>query len=263
MRRLFYILGAFALFLGFSDHALSNLSITPTRVVFQENQRYSDVVLVNPTREKKVYEISLLNKSMNENGEIFSSDSFGPGEFSAFNAIYYAPRIIEIGPGGKQKVRIVSRINANYSDGEYRSHLLFREVIDDNQKSGINSQTESLFFAISIPIILRKGNLSYGFSLSNPQISEQASGTFLVFDINREGNMSLFGDAAVYWKREKIGELKNVATYLSVAHRKVFVKLPNNLLKTYFFDSPPLHIVFRTEDKEFSIDYSPYQKQDH
>lgn len=205
--------------------------ISPQRVTFEKGQRIVEVLIANRGSNKEKYRISLVNRAMQENGQLKPTDSPAENEYFASEILRYSPRQITLEPKETQKIRIMSRIKSNSPDGEYRSHLLVQEIPKakeaenaggNNGEIGINVQA---VFGITVPIILRKGDLSAEVKLSTPKIVKVGNTTFLEIAVNRSGTKSIVGTLNVFTDSKKIGILKNVAVYLSTPRRIISVKL--------------------------------------
>ena len=207
------------------------LVISPKRVVFEKGQRIVEVILANRGEQEETYRISIVNRKMLENGQLANADTPAEGEFFAKDHLRYSPRQIVLAAKETQKIRLMSRLKGDASDGEYRSHLLIQEVpkADAAQKAGdtegglgINVQA---VFGVSLPVILRKGDLSAQVSLSAPKINVVDGITYLEVAVNREGGKSILGTLNVFAESKKIGILKTVAVYMSSPKRIVSIKL--------------------------------------
>lgn len=231
MRR-FALFLLFLSFLPLSAHAQQGLIISPKRVVFEEGQRIIEVLLANRGNKEKKYRISVINRAMQPNGQLIEATEPAEGESFAKGFVRLSPRQTTLGPKQTQKIRIMSRLGASAQDGEYRSHLLVQEIPDASAAEnaagesddglGINVQA---IFGISIPVILRKGELTAQTSLSNPKIVTTDGETYLQVRVNRTGGKSIIGTARVLSGVNQIGLLKNVAVYMSSPYRIVSIKL--------------------------------------
>lgn len=207
------------------------LVISPKRVVFEKGQRIVEVVLANRGDVEETYRVSIVNKKMQENGQLANTDTPAEGEFFAKPHLKYSPRQVVLGPKETQKIRLMSRLKADAEEGEYRSHLLIQEVpkaeeakqsTQDTDGLGVNVQA---IFGISLPVILRKGDLKADVSLSSPKIKKIGDDTFLEVEVNRSGTKSILGTLNVFAEDEKIGILKSVAVYMSNPKRVVAIRL--------------------------------------
>ena len=113
---------------------------------------------------------------MEPNGDLVRVETPGPGEGFAGDLIRYAPRQLRLEPGRPQTIRILYRRPGELAEGEYRSHLLFQEIpkvaptpAQGEGPSGLNMQISALF-GISIPVIVRHGDLE-----ASARLTENAS----------------------------------------------------------------------------------------
>jgi hypothetical protein len=170
---------------------------------------------------------------MQENGQLMETEKPAKGEYFASDVIQYSPRQVTLPPRGTQKIRLMSRLRANADDGEYRSHILIQQV----QKAGAATSAKgpdtkdglgvniTAIFGMSMPIILRKGNLSAQATLKDPEIVKIGEDTFVKLSIERQGTKSFMGTANVFSGNKKIATLKNLAVYLSSPRRIAMIKI--------------------------------------
>jgi hypothetical protein len=120
--------------------------------------------------------------------------------------IRYAPRRVILPPGEPQAIRISARPGADLPDGEYRVHMSFAALPKVQPVSQPASDTPAQGFSVRIipvygitmPIIVRKGQLEVTGGLANPRLEQTAEGTTFAIDIARSGQASLYGDLLVY-----------------------------------------------------------------
>jgi P pilus assembly chaperone PapD len=222
-----------------SDAQVKGLLISPKRVVFEPGERVREVRLVNRGDETQKYRISIVNRKMQENGQLAPADEPGEGEYFADKVLRYGPKQVELGAKEAQTVRLMSRIKGDSADGEYRSHILIQEIpkaadaesatgaVDDGL--GVNVQA---IFGISIPVFFRKGDLTSSVSLSNPDIIKENDSTYVRFNIERSGNKSIFGTAKVFADGQEVAILKGIAVYLSAPYRTISVEVPEEYAQT-------------------------------
>lgn len=207
------------------------LVISPKRVVFEKGQRSIDVILANRGDETQTYRISVINRKMLENGQLAETDVPAEGEFFAKDYLRYSPRQVVLGPKETQRIRLLSRLKADADEGEYRSHLLIQEVPKAEEAKGASDKAGVLginvqaIFGMSVPVIMRKGDLSAQAKLSSPKIKMIGKDKYLELAVEREGSKSILGTLNAYIGSEKIGVLKTVAVYMSNAKRIVAIKL--------------------------------------
>lgn len=222
----------------------ASLAIAPTRVVFEGRERTASVGLINRGNETAVFRISFQQKRMTAEGKLEAIDKPEKNGPYADGMLRYSPRQITLPPGKTQVVRILLRKPPNLPEGEYRSHLLFREVPSDASKS-INkslSNKKNLSIriipvvGISIPVIIRQGKLTASTGLENLNLKldpKNSNAGILDLDITRSGNKSVFGDFTVYLKQGTsklvVGKANGVAVYPPLTRRKfkLAIQAPN------------------------------------
>lgn len=254
MQRFLLLLILFC-FLPLSVHAQGGgLIISPKRVIFDKGQRIIEVLLANRGDKEKKYRISIVNRAMQDNGQLMDAIEPAEGEYFAKNFIRLSPRQTVLKPKQTQKIRIMSRLKSDAPDGEYRSHLLIQEIPDAKPaESAANESTSELgidvraIFGISIPVILRKGELDAQVSLSDAKIIQIEEKPYLQLRVNRSGNKSILGTARIFTGDKKVGILKNVAVYMSTPYRVISIKLDPERAQN--LSGKNLRIVFGAEEK--------------
>lgn len=188
-------------------NAGSNLLVTPTRIIFEERTRTAQVTLMNNGTESGNYRISFINQNMTEDGNFEPVAEGEKGNFSN-SMVRYSPRQITLPPGQSQVVRLMLRKPRDLANGEYRSHMLFQSLPNPN-KSSIEKNKETPegitveiipIVGISIPVIVRKGDIKSEISLSNTKYiagNKENPNTRLAIDMNRTGDSSTYGDFRV------------------------------------------------------------------
>lgn len=237
-----FLIGVFC-FLASAQYVLAQqpkgVIVTPKRVVFGENERTKEIILANRGDQEAKYRVSIINRSMTQSGQLVPAETAADGEFFADKFVRFGPRQVTLAPKQSQKVRILSRLPSTAADGEYRSHVLVQEIPEagpaenagdaDAGALGINVQA---IFGISLPIIMRKGELDAAVELANPKIAKREGKTFLDIDLQRSGNKSVFGTLKVFADGKEVGILKNVAIYLSTPVRQASVRINDEYAET-------------------------------
>lgn len=238
-------------------HAGSNLLITPTRVVFEERTRTSQVTLMNNGTETGNYRISFINQNMTEDGKFEPVADGEEGKFSN-SMVRYSPRQITLPPGQSQVVRLMLRKPKDLESGEYRSHMLFQSLPKPN-KSNIETTSEKQdaitveiipIVGISIPVIVRKGDTSSKLTLSDPKIikgNKENPTPRLSVAMHREGNGSIYGDFRVTHTQKNglptvIGLSNGVAIYTPNTLRQY--EIPLTTSPDINITDGNIHIVF-------------------
>ncbi|PHS78133.1 MAG: hypothetical protein COB59_08720 [Rhodospirillaceae bacterium] len=244
-----------------------DLVVTPTRIVFENRTRSAQVTLANRGSATATFRISLIDMSMDDNGEMATLPDGAP--HSVANMIRYAPRQIDIAPGAYQVVRLSLRKSASLADGEYRSHMFFRAVPPESAGRSVTDETALQknelriqlipIFGVTIPVIVRQGKLSVNVGLSDtihtPKTDELPERLEIV--LNRGGNRSAFGDlVAAYQPADGgeeiiVGRISRIAVYTPNTKRNVvmILQVPEGItLKS----GGKLHVTYRATDSEGS-----------
>lgn len=224
--------------------AQGNLLVYPTRVVFNEKNSIQKVVLSNTGKDSAVYDISFIEYKMTKFGEMKLVTEPEEGLNFASTNLRYFPRKVVLGPFQSQTVKVQLRNAQSLKDGEYRSHLYFRAVEDNKKAENVNEKNDTdisvklkPIFGISIPCIVRKGVDNTNVSISDLSLSQSISKeNMLNLDINRIGNMSIYGDFLIKYitsdnKTYEVGLIQGVGVYTpgNVRTLKLKLNLPKNL----------------------------------
>lgn len=236
---------AFALFAALprpsSAQGAGDLVVTPTRIVFEDRTRSSQVTLANRGSATATFRISMFDMEMTDDGEMREAE---PNTIpSATSLVRFAPRQIDIAPGAHQVVRLTLRKPANLADGEYRSHMFFRAVPPESVGRSVTDETALQdnelriqlipIYGITIPIIVRHGALSFSSDISQAAYLP-ASGQLperLEVTLNRSGNRSAFGDLVAHYlpvdggEEIMVGRINHLAVYSPNDKRNVVMTL--------------------------------------
>jgi hypothetical protein len=174
------------------------------------------------------------------------------------------PRKVTLAPKESQVVRLQLRRKPDMQAGEYRSHLYFRAEkesaplsLEAKKDSKLMAVQITPVFGISIPVIIRSGNVNVTSTLSDMRIeNQQDTISNLKFNINRSGNISTYGDIIAEYiplngKPVEIGLARGIAVYTSVNKRIFSLRLQK--LKGVNLNSGKIRIKF-TSPKD-----SPYE----
>lgn len=234
-------IACFALTTSFNVLALGQLMVSPTRVVFEGNERTKQINLINNGSETGRFRISFVRRNMNVEGRIKEIDENEPGMYSD-EMVRFSPRQVTLEPGQSQTVRLLLRKKSGTADGEYRSHMMFQSLPDASTSDVTNLASDEAkeltvklipVVGITIPVIVRQGKLDSKVSLSDFEIKQGntvKSQSVLSLKINREGTQSAYGDFRVYFtpkggKPVTIGNINGVAVYTSTDSRTLDIKL--------------------------------------
>ncbi len=179
--------------------------------------------------------------------------------------IRYAPRQVVLEPGVVQTVRLLVRKPRDLAPGEYRSHLLFQAIPPaaagadiealDLKEGEIRVQIRTIF-GLTIPVIVRHGDLSATVTLSNVALkSPESPGSppVLSLRLNRSGDRSVYGDIVITFKPDggedtEVGVVRGVAVFTPNLTRtlRISLRLPNGVT----LRGGRLHVVYRERPDE-------------
>jgi hypothetical protein len=239
----FAVLAVCALSAGLPREVLAqvgDLMVTPTRVVLEGRERTAEVTVINQGTKPATYRISFRHMRMTDMGQLEDvTDSALEGMY-ADDFIRYSPRQVLLQPGEAQLVRLLVRKPPDLKPGEYRSHLLFRAVPDRNagadiepvvREDGISVRLIPVF-GISIPVIVRHGDLTVTAELSDLALDPHAGPDHppsLKLTLERAGDLSLYGDMIAEFERAgktvEVGLVRGIAVYTSMSRRSVQFRL--------------------------------------
>ena len=187
--------------------AQGDLLIAPTRLIL-DGRRGGEVILSNIGSEEATYRVTLELHRMTPDGllEPVQEAEASVTEQAALEMVRYAPRRVILPPGEPQAIRISARPGAELPDGEYRVHMSFAAIPkvapiaptdQEAPATGLSIKIVPIY-GITMPIIIRKGDLQVTAALANPKLEQTAEGLAFTVDISRQGGASLYGDILVY-----------------------------------------------------------------
>lgn len=219
----------------------ADMLISPTRVLLDDNNRSTTLILRNPSDGPRSYRLRWEEKRADSKGGYVAigNDEAWP---SASGMIRHSPRQITVGPQENQTVRFNWRPPANLPAGEYRSHLLL-EVIPDiseptatfapkTSEDGIGIQV-FMQMSFSIPVVVRH-------KIGVPQVAlnqvkavptQQTKHMGLELTFERSGEASSYGRVVVEMQRnqnspvEQIGLQSELTIYHELDQRVVNIPL--------------------------------------
>lgn len=252
------LVGVLSIVTSFNVSALGQLMVSPTRIVFEGNERTKQINLINNGAETGRFKISFVRRNMTSTGKVEAVEENEPGMYSD-EMVRFSPRLVTLAPGQSQTVRLMLRKKSGTVDGEYRSHMLFQSLPDpaSSDVSKLSSEkAESLSIklipvvGITIPVIVRQGNLNANVSLSDFEIKQAntvKAHSVLSLTMNREGNKSTYGDFRVYFTPKGgipvvVGRINGVAVYTSTDARTLDIQLQTP--SGFSLSNGELHVVY-------------------
>lgn len=220
---------ALALLLPGPLAAQGDLLIAPTRLVL-DGRGGGEVILSNIGNEEATYRVTMELRRMTPDGELepVDQEQANSTEKAAMEMIRYAPRRVTLPPNQPQAIRISARPAPELPDGEYRVHLSFSAIPkaqpvtaeEAPQAAGLAIKLVPLY-GITMPVIVRKGQLEVTTALANPRVVNGADGAELNVDIARTGTESVYGDLLIYPRGAKDPAfiMRGIGVYPEIASR--------------------------------------------
>jgi P pilus assembly chaperone PapD len=235
--RKFAKIGALALvaLIGFQVSSLQaqgagDLLVAPTRVVL-DGARGTEVILNNIGAAPATYRITLELRRMRADGSLedVAQSAATAAEATTIGMISYAPRRVTLPPNQPQSIRIGIRAPQALPDGEYRAHMLFRAIPDSKPAVASSGPKEGVsialtpIYGVTIPIIVRQGNLSAKAAISDARIQTGGDRDTFSFALARSGTRSTYGRIRVIKPGvdKPLIDARGIAVYAEVAERRV------------------------------------------
>lgn len=231
----------------------NDLLVAPTRVVLN-GSRGTEVILNNIGTEEATYRISLELRRMTPDGGLEEVEMPNEIEEAALGMIRYAPRRVVLPPNQPQAIRIGVRAPEGLADGEYRVHMLFRAIprprpaAAEGEAGGEGFQIRLIpVYGVTIPIIVRHGNLTATAAIANPRIVEEDGVRAIAFDMSRQGERSVYGEVTVTRPGVDvpIARARGVAVYPEITGRTVILPVSEEFQGAL---AGPVRIQYREPD---------------
>lgn len=192
-----------------------DLLVAPTRALFEGGQSTAVVNLINRSSKVLTYRLSFIRYRSDESGGLHEVGAIRIGERFADEFVRFTPRRVVLQPQQTQSVRLLLRKPQDLPDGEYVSFLRMAvtptttiagsgETSDD---AGISIKLIPLY-GVAIPVIIRNGDLQAQYNLGEMSLNYTNARPYLVFDINKSGLKSLYGNIKVFWSSSDASNLE-------------------------------------------------------
>src|SRR5690606_28474839 len=206
LRKLALIAAAFAMLAGSGVHAQGDLLVAPTRVEI-DGRGSAQVILSNIGAEEATYRVSLELRRMNTDGTLGDvvPEEVSAAEEAVLEMVRFSPRRVVLAPGQPQTVRVSARPDPALPDGEYRAHTMVQAL---PKVEAVNAEDAAAaagdiairlipVYGITIPVIVRKGQLQAVAALNNPRVVTEEGVPVLRIEMTRTGDRSTFGEIRV------------------------------------------------------------------
>lgn len=175
----------------------SILYVAPSRVVMAPGEVTAEINVSNKSSSARRYDLTVVDQTMGEDGLTKRVDTF---PYSAKRMLRFVPKRFTLQPGERQVVRVMAMRTDAMADGDYHSHLLFREVpLAEQDKKDIEAERKKekaaqfeirALYGVAVPIVVQKGNISSSVALGNVSYVPATDGTpaHLAIEMMRTGN---------------------------------------------------------------------------
>ena len=210
---------------------VGDLLVAPTRIIL-DGRRGTEVILNNIGDDVATYRVSVELKRMKADGTLEMVTEPTARESAAQAMILYAPRKVTLPPNQPQSIRITARAPQGLADGEYRVHLLFRAIPESRPvtapapSQGVSFRLTPVY-GVTIPVIVRLGNLSATAAIANVAKDVEGGKPVIALDLSRVGDRSTFGELRVMKPgvAEPIAIAGGIALYTEVDRRRVTIPI--------------------------------------
>ncbi len=210
---------------------VGDLLVAPTRVVLN-GSRGTEIILSNIGDDVATYRISAELRRMTPDGKLTDVELPSDKEKVAQEMILYAPRKVTLPPNQPQAIRLSARAPEGLPDGEYRVHMLFRAIpapqpaTQAKKVDGVAFQLRPIY-GVTIPVIVRLGNLEAKAALSNVRKVVDNGKAAVSLDISRSGTRSTYGEIRVVKAGvdKPLAMASGVAVYTELGQRSLTIPI--------------------------------------
>lgn len=214
-----------------ANAGVGDLLVAPTRVVLN-GRRGTEIILNNIGDDVATYRVSAELRRMTPEGKLEDVVTPNDKEKAAQEMVLFAPRKVTLPPNQPQAIRLSVRAPQGLPDGEYRVHMLFRAIPAPEPVAASPKAAGVAFklipiYGVTIPVIVRLGNLQATAALSNVRKVTDEGKPAISMDVSRLGGRSTFGEIRVLKAgvKEPIAMVAGVAVYTEIEQRTVTIPI--------------------------------------
>jgi len=172
----------------------SILFVSPHRVDIPPDGRIEELNVANKSDVKRRYDLQVINQVMTENGTTERLDDF---PYSAEKMLVFRPKRFTLEPGERQVVRVMVKRPKGLADGDYHSHLLFREVpLRNQERDGFKEEGASkasfeiqALYGVAVPMVVQHGTVNSVMDFISAALTKDENGrSGLAIEFSRSGN---------------------------------------------------------------------------
>lgn len=188
----------------------ARIQVYPLRVFLDQRQQGQEVTVRNLGNTAGSYRINTVLFMQDEEGRMRIADDSEEYDKNLSNHVRFSPRVVQLGPGESQTVRLFVRNVSALSEGDYRTHLRFEQTLESFQESlaeeaelsgneirtGLDARV-----AVSIPVYFRRGNPVYDLDLHDLELNlnrEDLNQSQFSVSMTNGGNAFAYGSLYLY-----------------------------------------------------------------
>jgi len=189
----------------------SVLFVSPNRLLIPSADKITEINVSNKSDVARRYDIEVVDQAMNDDGLTQRVETF---EYSAKRMLRFVPKRFTLQPGERQTVRIMAQRPSDLADGDYHSHMLFREVpLSDLDKADLATErgTEKsaqfevrALYGVAVPVIVQHGKIEAEMNLGAVNYIPASDGApaHLAVELTRTGNAEASGHLKIEFQKE-------------------------------------------------------------
>ena len=203
---------------AFAQMESSILFVAPHRILMNPTEKVEVINVANKSDQTHRYDLTLIDQVMNDQGMTLRQDTF---DYSAKRMIRFVPKRFTLKPGERQIVRVMVKRPEGLADGDYHSHLLFREVplsvqdkqtlkdvrSEQNKEKKVNFEIRALY-GVAVPIVVQHGKIESDILLGDasfiPATDKVTASLSVKFE--RTGNAEAAGQVGLSYIKAEGGE---------------------------------------------------------
>jgi len=203
--------------------AQAALQVFPTRLFLSPKKRVTQLSLRHIGPKTETYRITTVFYRMTPDGKMEKIETPSDEERPLLKFVRFSPREVKLPPNIEQTVKVMALPNEALTDGEYRAHILFEPVGEDNSENEKADSKDvamklSARIAVAVPVFYRQGTPEFQVSANELKLEASADGKqSFQARLNSSGKRFLYGDVKVFFSPNKGGEPIQVGTVLGVS----------------------------------------------
>lgn len=210
----------FSLFLFQLTNLSASISINTKYLLFDDKTRNNDVSIINASDAEQTYKVSFIYLKQNSNGSYEANKD--PALIDAAKYLKVTPKIFKLKPYESQTIRVQKMSMADSKDGEYNLHMLIQEQPEDKPVNNVEKEESKdlaikikALFAVSIPVVVRKGQLTATNTIDSAEFFVEEDTIKLKIKLSRTGNRSSRGDLVLKSNKDILARAEGVNIFLS------------------------------------------------